>query len=364
MSLMECLEKANLPKNQTVLDNFIRAHKIINNPFYNVILCSISGGSDSDIMLDIISKVDEQNKVKYVWFDTGLEYQATKDHLLYLEQKYNIKIERERAIKPIPTTCREYGQPFCSKMVSKNIQALQARNFKFEDKPYEELVKEYCDIVSSDTSHAECIDGVWYKGCLRALKWWCNRFGDLGNDKKGNRISHFNINRNTWLKEFMIQNPPDFKISSECCHWAKKEVSNQLIKRYNCDLMIIGLRKAEGGARSTIYKNCFSENDTGMCDFYRPIFWYLDSDKVDYEKSCNIIHSDCYKIWGFKRTGCCCCPYSGRNLYMELETTKKYEPKLYKAVNNVFKDSYDYTMKYHKFQKDMKQKERGIRNLF
>ena len=49
---------------------------------------------------------------------------------------------------------------------------------------------------------------------------------------------------------------------------------------------------------------------------------------------------------------------------MELETTKKYEPKLYKAVNNVFKDSYDYTMKYHKFQKDMKQKERGIRNLF
>ena len=28
----------------------------------------------------------------------------------------------------------------------------------------------------------------------------------------------------------------------------------------------------------------------------------------------------------------------------------KHEPKLYKAVNNVFKDSYDYTKKYKEFR--------------
>lgn len=95
MSLMECLEKANLPKNQTVLDNFIRAHKIVNDPRYKNVMCSISGGSDSDIMLDILTKVDESNKIHYVWFNTGLEHKATKDHLDYLEQRYNIKIERE-----------------------------------------------------------------------------------------------------------------------------------------------------------------------------------------------------------------------------------------------------------------------------
>ena len=44
MSLMKCLEKANLPKNQTVLDNFIRAHKIVNDPRYKNILCSVSSG--------------------------------------------------------------------------------------------------------------------------------------------------------------------------------------------------------------------------------------------------------------------------------------------------------------------------------
>lgn len=81
------------PKNQTICDNIIRAWSIINNPKYSKILCSISGGSDSDIMLDIVWKCDRENKVDYVWFDTGLEYQATKDHLQYLENRYEITIQ-------------------------------------------------------------------------------------------------------------------------------------------------------------------------------------------------------------------------------------------------------------------------------
>ena len=32
---------------------------------------------------------------------------------------------------------------------------------------------------------------------------------------------------------------------------------------------------------------------------------------------------------------------------------KKYEPKLYKAVNNIFKDSYEYTRKYREFCREM-----------
>lgn len=55
-------------------------------------------------MLDLISKIDKDRKVRYIWFDTGLEYQATKDHLKYLEEKYHIEIERIKAIKPIRPT--------------------------------------------------------------------------------------------------------------------------------------------------------------------------------------------------------------------------------------------------------------------
>ena len=89
------------PDNSVIAENLIIAWTKINSRKYQKIKCSISGGSDSDIMLDIIWRCDKDNKVDYVWFDTGLEYQATKDHLKYLEEKYNITIKPYKAIKPI-----------------------------------------------------------------------------------------------------------------------------------------------------------------------------------------------------------------------------------------------------------------------
>lgn len=35
---------------------------------------------------------------------------------------------------------------------------------------------------------------------------------------------------------------------------------------------------------------------------------------------------------------------------------QEYEPKLYKAVTNIFKDSYEYTREYRKFRQDMDKK--------
>lgn len=97
-SIEELLESC--PKNQTIGDNLIRAWSKINSSKYKNILCSISGGSDSDVMLDIVWRCDKDNKVTYVWFDTGLEYQATKDHLKYLEEKYNIK-QLSQFLRPV-----------------------------------------------------------------------------------------------------------------------------------------------------------------------------------------------------------------------------------------------------------------------
>ena len=99
-SIEELLQSC--PRNQVIGDNLVRAWSKINSPKYSYILCSISGGSDSDDMMDIVWRCDKSNKVKYVWFDTGLEYQATKDHLEYLEKKYNVTIYRYKAIKSIP----------------------------------------------------------------------------------------------------------------------------------------------------------------------------------------------------------------------------------------------------------------------
>lgn len=313
-----------------IIDSFVKANSVINNPNYKNIMCSISGGSDSDVILDLISKVDINKKVKYVWFNTGLEYQATKDHLKYLEQKYNIEIIRERAIKPIPLTCKEYGEPFLSKYVSSMISRLQKYNFNWEDRPFEELVKEF-------------------PNCIGAIKWWCNCQSNI-------KTGRFNIARNKYLKEFLIENPPYFKISSECCKYAKKDVSKNFSKHNDIDLNIYGVRKAEGGIRAGAYKTCFSASEN-KTDDYRPIFWYKDGTKLEYEKKFNIKHSDCYTKYGFKRTGCCCCPYA-RELEQELKITQMFEPLLYKAVNNVFKNSYEYTRKYREFVKKKKFEEK------
>ncbi|BFK11872.1 hypothetical protein F140042L4_20300 [Coprococcus phoceensis] len=318
------------PKNQTILDNLIRAWAIINSPKYEKIVCSISGGSDSDVMLDIVWRCDKENKIDYVWFNTGLEYQATKDHLEYLQEKYNIEIKSYKAIKPIPTSCREYGQPFISKQVSEFVLRLQKHNFQWEDLSYDELV-------------------LKYPKCKSALAWWCN---DKGNG------SSFNINRNKYLKEFMIKYPSEFNISNKCCDYAKKNVAHKLMNDNKYDLNIMGVRKAEGGVRAAAYKNCFDDNG-GEYDNYRPIFWYTDQDKIDYENAYGVVHSKCYTEYGLKRTGCVGCPY-GRDFENELEVVKKYEPKLYKAVCNIFKDSYEYTRKYREFRKNMDENRRNI----
>ena len=310
------------PPHSIIGENLIRAWAKINSPLYNKIVCSVSGGADSDIMLDIIWKCDINNKVTYVWFDTGLEYQATKDHLKYLEKKYGIKIESYKAIKPIPLTCKQYGQPFLSKHVSEMIKRLQKKGFKFEDKPFDELQKEYSN-------------------CKSALEWWCN---------KKPSPAH-NISRNKWLKEFLVSNPPKFKISNKCCDYAKKDVAHKLLTENQYDLNTVGIRKSEGGVRANAYKTCFDEN-VGECDNYRPLFWYKNSDKEKYDEHYHVIHSRCYTEYGLKRTGCAGCPY-GRDFEEELEIIERYEPKLYKAVTNIFGDSYAYTRAYRKFCKKM-----------
>ena len=319
---------SNCPKNQTIGDNLIRAWAKINSPKYKKIMCSISGGSDSDVMLDIVWRCDKDNKVDYVWFDTGLEYQATKDHLLFIENKYGIKIKRHKPKKPIPICCKEYGQPFVSKRVSDMIYRLQSHNFQWEDEPLEVL--EYR-----------------YPKCKTALKWWTNGF----------QSDQFNIRRNKLLKEFIIQNHPDFKISDKCCMYAKKNVVHNLIKREQYDLNIFGVRKAESGTRSTAYKSCF--NESAECDYYRPLFWYTNSDKHDYVEAYAIENSKCYSEYGLSRTGCAGCPF-GRDFEFELEVIKQYEPKLYKAVNYIFGDSYEYTRKYREFRKQMEENKSSL----
>lgn len=325
----------------TILDSYIKANSVLNGS--ETALCSVSGGSDSDIMLDIIYDVDDSGKVTYYWINTGLEYQATKEHLDELERKYNIEIVRLKPDKPIPTCIKEYGVPFLSKYVSEQMMRLQKHGFQWEDEPLEVLLQKY-------------------PKCKTALQWWC---GERYSDKDGyQKISRFSIERNRFLKEFIIANPPDFLISNKCCEYTKKLPAKRFIRECDADLEITGVRKAEGGIRSANYKTCCSESKSKGCDTYRPVFWYTDSDKIAYEDFFGVTHSRCYTEYGLRRTGCVGCPFS-KHINEELEIIRVYEPNLYKAAVHIFGKSYEYTAKYRAFVKEMKalekeEKKRGI----
>jgi hypothetical protein len=90
---------------------------------------------------------------------------------------------------------------------------------------------------------------------------------------------------------------------------------------------------------------------------FRPLFFWSDADKAEYESFCGVVHSDCYTVYGMKRTGCAGCPFNSR-WEEELEVIKKYEPKLYKAAINIFGESYEYTRKYRRFKESWKREKR------
>ena len=313
---------ANAPKNIIIQDCFTKAYSVLNK--HENIVCSISGGSDSDLLIDICEKV-APGKAHYVFFDTGMEYEATKEHIEYLKSRYGVNIERAVPEVPTAVAVRKGGYPVFSKQAAEYIHRLQINGFKWEDGTYDELIKKY-------------------PHCQTALKWWTN----TALSRK------FCISNNKYLKEFLMENPPQIHISQSCCQKAKKDPSHIIMKKYNGDLSIIGVRKAEGGARAR--GNCFSaRTKTKNFDTYRPIFWFKKADKEEYERHYDIVHSRCYREYGLCRTGCIGCPF-GNSYEEELQTADRVEPQKSKAARVIFKPAYDYTKEYEAFRKEKESK--------
>lgn len=319
---------------EAVQSAILKARMYLSDPRYTKIMASISGGSDSDIMLDILEHCRGEKIVDYYFFDTGVEYKATRDHLDYLEERYGIKINRVKAVKPIPICVKEYGQPFISKQTSERLGRMIKAGFDFRNdgnKSFDELLQKYPNLND-------------------ALKVWCNK----------KECGLYNIEqRYRFLKEFMIEHPPTFRISSQCCVWTKKKLAHKIAKDY--DMSCIGVRKAEGGVRANAYKSCFDDDGRGIANF-RPIFWFTEEDKRAYEAIYEILHSDCYTKYGFKRTGCAGCPFNLR-IFDDLEALEIYEPQFAKAARTIFKDSYEYTRRYREFRDKMKAAEKKQKEI-
>lgn len=189
------------------------------------IAISVSGGSDSDCIIHLVCTYFPEylDKCRFVFCNTGLEYDATKRHLDDIEEKYGITIDRVRGTSVV-TSVRKYGVPILNKYKSNVIDAYQrgkqyAERYIFED---------------------------------GAVRYHVMTF----TEKQREMVRYATKN--------------GIKISDKCCDISKKKPLHDYEKLHNIDLNITGERKAEGGEEqwliSLALKNKKAE-DINLCHF-------------------------------------------------------------------------------------------------
>lgn len=306
-------------------------------------ICSYSGGSDSDIMIHLIEQVRAMFNlppVKYVFFNTGLEMKATKDHVKATARRYGIEIKTVRPRVNIVLAARRYGIPFVSKIMSGGLEEWQKKGLPLS------IVDEYNEAADKRDKRAEL--KARYPGCESLINFLCccDRYGEPRPNIQ------LVINSSKFMLDFIRENPPGFRISAKCCDYCKKQIAHKVQKDY--EMIITGERRDEGGMRSVPRQGeansamCFTETSDGQFRL-RPLYYVSDRDKAWYRDYYGIRYSDAYEVYGLTRTGCCGCPISYKAV-ADLELIRPYEPNLVKAAWNIFGDSYRYRQQYNEYK--------------
>lgn len=304
---------------------------------------SYSGGSDSDIMIDLIErtrKLFNLPLVKYAFFNTGLEMQATKNHVMEVAEKYGVEIEEFRPKTNIVQATRKYGVPFVSKIMSAGLSGWQKKNVPLS------IAQEYDQAEDKQAKRAELKER--YPNCEGTINFLCC-CNSAGEPRPNIQLV---INSSKYMRDFIEEYPPDFQISADCCVHCKKNVAHKIQKDY--EMVITGERRDEGGMRSVPRKDntalCFAETSSGQYRL-RPLYYVSDKDKEWYKNYYGIRYSDAYEVYGLTRTGCCGCPISYKAVD-DLELIRPYEPNVVKAAWNIFGKSYEYRKKYNEYKQE------------
>lgn len=307
-------------------------------------ICSYSGGSDSDIMVDLIETarkiLPSLPPVKYVFFDTGLEMKAIRNHVKETAEKYGIEIMRARPKVNIVKATRKYGVPFVSKIMSNGLDEWQRKGIPLSiADEYEQAEDKHAKRQELRERYPKCESLINFLCC-------CNANGDPRPNIQ------LVINSSKYMRDFIAEYPPDFKISARCCDYCKKQLAHSVQKGY--EMIITGERMDEGGMRSVPRKDntalCFTETASGQYRL-RPLYYVSDNDKEWYKEEYGIRYSDAYEVYGLTRTGCCGCAISYKAIE-DLERIRPYEPNTVKAAWNIFGKSYEYRQKYNAYKRE------------
>ena len=311
-------------------------------------ICSYSGGADSDLLIHLLETTRKAfgfPKIKYAFFDTGLEMKAIKDHVRATAEKYDVVIEEHKPEVNIVTATRKYGIPFVSKIMSAGLEGWQKKGIPLS------IAEEYENAEDKAEKRKELKRR--YPGCETTINFLCC-CNSAGDPRPNIQLV---INSSKYMRDFIGEYPPDFQISARCCDFCKKQVAHRVQKRY--DMVITGERRDEGGMRSVPRKDsssmCFTETGDGKYRL-RPLYYVSDSDKAWYKDFYGIKYSDAYEVYGLTRTGCCGCPISYKAVE-DLEKIRPYEPNVVKAAWNIFGKSYEYRRKYNAYKEERRRRE-------
>lgn len=315
-------------------------------------ICSYSGGADSDILIDLIERTRiafNLPPVHYAFFNTGLEMKATKDHVRAISKKYGVEIVEYYPKINIVMSARKYGIPFVSKIMSAGLSEWQKKEIPLS------IAEEYEQAKDKSAKRKELKER--YPKCESVINFLCC-CNSAGEPRPNIQLV---INSSKYMRDFISEYPPDFKISAKCCDYCKKQVAHRVQKNY--EMIITGERRDEGGMRSVPRKDnttlCFSETSSGQYRL-RPLYYVSDKDKAWYKERYGIRYSDAYEVYGLTRTGCCGCPISYKAVD-DLELIRPYEPNVVKAAWKIFGKSYEYRKKYNEYKEYRKREENAVK---
>lgn len=258
-------------------------------------IISFSGGKDSTVVAELYFMAKARGmigNIDIVFADTKVEYDAIYDFVEWFNKNKQEVIYIEPT-KPFGKVLKEYGLPAMSKMKSELLS----------------------------TVHRDIHNPLKTVRGKNLLGY--NEYKEKSHHRLANKHYHF------------LHPDIEYKISSKCCHFVKKQPFEIYYIKHGIIGYATGIRIEEGGIRALAYQSCTSfKMVKGVKLVHKlPIFDWLEKDVEEFIDKYNVKISEAYTKYKLDRTGCIGCPFA-RDIKMNLQVLHKYEPKKYKAVQH------------------------------
>lgn len=268
---------------------------------------SFSGGKDSTVLLALTKMCQELytvGDIPAVFSNTGIELGVTVDFVNWVKDNYYPNVEIIRPTVSFDWVLKNKGKPMLSKLKSQYIHSWQGGN-------------------RGKTTVNLMIYGLTAKG---------NKTYKL-------KISDKHIH--------VLSDEFPLFINDYCCKALKKRPAHKYAEEKGMRGQATGIRMAEGGARAL---NVISRLEMGIgkiCTVVQkdgfikksPLIDWTDEEVEEFITKYNVPLSEAYTMYGFKRTGCMCCPFDF-DLADKLRYLYYHEPNRYKASMHWLKDVY------------------------